>query len=140
MKQLTDQLKVVNRNGYLDVLPIDKMEYTWDVVVPKEENKGINPQLIGNWYLYSHRLDGSLYVTKDKPVLKENGFCYLPDPKLSGWIDLDPKRPRSSFGFGEWDITSEDFLRLKLPRVPQGKVIEIEIMPSGNVYFYDYES
>jgi len=137
-KQLADQLKVVNRNGYLDVLPIDKMEYTWDVIVPKDTK--LNPQLIGNWYLYSHYKDGSLFITKDKPTLTENGGCYLPDTSLSGWLDLDPKSLSRGFACGYWNLTPADFLSLKLPRVPKGKVIEIEIMPSGNVYFYDYES
>ena len=137
-KQLADQLKVVNRNGYLDVLPIDKMEYTWDVIVPKDTK--LNPQLIGNWYLYSHYQDGSLYITKDKPVLTEKGRYYLHDPKLSGWLDLDPESLSRGFTCGDWNLIPSDFLRLKLPKVPQGKVIEIEIMPSGNVYFYDYES
>jgi len=137
-KQLADQLKVVNRNGYLDVLPIDKMEYTWDVIVPKDTK--LNPQLIGNWYLYSHYEDGSLFITKDKPTLTENGGCYLPDTSLSGWLDLDPESLSRGFACGYWNLTPADFLSLKLPRVPKGKVIEIEIMPSGNVYFYDYES
>ena len=131
------QLKVVNRNGYLDVIPINKIEYTWDIEPPKDTK--LNPQLIGNWYLYSHYVDGSLYITKDRPTLTENGCCYLPDTSLSGWLDLDPKSLSRGFECGDWNLTPNDFLRLKLPRVPKGKVIEIEIMPSGNVYFYDYE-
>lgn len=137
-KQLADLLKVSNHNDYLATHPIDKMEYTWDVIVPKDTK--LKPQLIGNWYLYSHFLDGSLYITKDKPVLTEKGRCYLPDTSLSGWLDLDPESLSRGFSCGNWNLTPADFLRLKLPRVPQGKIIEIEIMPSGNVYFYDYES
>ena len=137
-KQLDNQLKVVNQNGYLATRPIDKMDYTWDIVVP--ENTKLNPQLIGNWYLYSHFQDGSLYVTKDKPVCNKHGYCSIPDVSLSGWLDLDSESLSRGFACGNWNLTPADFLRLKLPRVPRGKVIEIEIMPSGNVYFYDYES
>ena len=127
-------LQVVNRNGYLDVIPINKMEYEWEVVPPDTFNK----ELIGNWFLYRNSA-GDLFVTRDTPTIVGN-FPYIPAPTLSGWMQLECNSGSSNiapaFQLGKWTLRPSDFNKLKLPRVKDGTCVEIEIMPSGKVYFY----
>lgn len=109
-------------------------DYTWEVIIPHTFNK----ELVGNWFLYKNNA-GDIFVTKDTPT-DVNGFPYLERPKLSGWMQLTSASGTSniapSFSIGTWTLKPSDFNNLKLPRLQDGKFIEIEIMPSGKVYFY----
>jgi len=129
-------LQVVNRNGYLDVIPINKMEYEWEVVPPDTFNK----ELIGNWFLYMNR-DGGIFVTKDEPQRTESGAVHLKNISTckSGWMELTSSDTISTahvFPVGDWTLRPSDFNKLRLPRLQKNSIVEIEIMPSGKVYFY----
>lgn len=129
-------LQVVNRNGYLDVIPINKMEYEWEVIPPGTFNK----ELIGNWFLYMNR-DGDIFVTKDEPQRTESGAVHLKNISTckSGWMQLTSSDAISiapAFPVGDWTLKPSDFNNLRLPRLQKNSIVEIEIMPSGKVYFY----
>jgi hypothetical protein len=99
----------------------------------------MNPKLVGNWFLARNN-DGDnhqLMVVKAesvKPSFHEGALCA--NGMKSGWMSLDDENDR--FITREFsDITPADFNALKLPEVTyENSPIEIEIMPSGNVYFY----
>lgn len=129
-------LQVVNHNGYLDVVPFNKMEYEWEVLPPDTFNK----ELIGTWFLYMNR-DGDIFVTKDEPQRTETGAVYLKNIKTSksGWMQITSSDAISiapAFPVGDWTLKPSDFNNLRLPRLQKNSIVEIEIMPSGKVYFY----
>lgn len=99
----------------------------------------MNPKLVGNWFLVRNN-DGDnhqLMVVKAEGVepSSHNGAFSAIGMK-SGWMSLDDEN--DCFWSKEFDdITPADFNALKLPRVTyENSPVEIEIMPSGNVYFY----
>lgn len=99
----------------------------------------MNPKLVGNWFLVRNNCGDNheLMVVKAESVepSSHNGaFCSI--GSKSGWMSLDNEEDR--FWTREFsDITPADFNALKLPRVTyENSPIEIEIMPSGKVYFY----
>ena len=133
-------LKVVNHNGRLDIIATDTLDIEDKLVrePQKQNSSGFNQELIGSWFLYKDS-DGCLFVTKDKPTLTDNG-CFLGEVRQSGWMSLalcngDPYH-NDKFTCGNWTLISGDFNALKLPRVTEHSIKEIEIMPSGKVYFY----
>lgn len=97
----------------------------------------INKELIGNWYLYKNS-NNDIFVTKDVPSMEGSGV-FLRSASLSGWMQLTHRGERlddDTFYRGEWTITSEDFNNLELPDLEKCTILEIQIVPSGNVYFY----
>jgi len=99
----------------------------------------MNPKLVGNWFLVRNN-DGDnhqLMVVKAdgvEPSSYKGAFCAI--GMKSGWMSLDDEKDR--FWAREFSgITPADFNALKLPKVTyENSPVEIEIMPSGNVYFY----
>lgn len=111
-------------------------DYTWEVVPPDTFNK----ELIGNWFLYMNR-DGDIFVTKDVPQRTESGAVHLKNISTckSGWMQLTSSGATliaPAFSVGTWTLKPSDFNNLRLPRLKKNSIIEIEIMPSGKVYFY----
>lgn len=98
----------------------------------------INKELVGTWFLYRDSYD-YIFITKDKPTLV-GGQCILPLDSTSGWMWLIGKNgvavDDDTFTRGSWSLVSKDFNQLKLPRMEKRGLKEIEIMPSGKVYFY----
>jgi len=99
----------------------------------------MNPKLVGNWFLVRNNDENNhqLMVVKAdgvEPSSHKGAFDAI-GPK-SGWMSLDDET--DCFWSREFsDITPADFNALKLPRVTyENSPVEIEIMPSGNVYFY----
>lgn len=138
LETLTERvdLQVVNRNGYLDVTPINKMEFEWEIVPPGTFNK----ELVGTWFLYMNR-NGDVFVTKDEPQRTKTGAVCLKNINTykSGWMQLissDATLIAPSFPVGDWTLKLSDFSNLRLPRLKKNSIVEIEIMPSGKVYFY----
>lgn len=103
----------------------------------------MNPKLVGTWFLVRNNAeDGKnshdLMVTRAKSVIlseSDEGAFESIDSE-SGWMSLDKEDDR--FWRGDYgDVTPADFNALNLPEVTyESSPIEIEIMPSGNVYFY----
>lgn len=103
----------------------------------------MNPKLVGTWFLVRNNtsegdFSHALMVTKAKEVVPSEACdgAFVGVESKSGWMSLDHENDR--FWADEFeDITPADFNALKLPRVTyENSPIEIEIMPSGNVYFY----
>lgn len=99
----------------------------------------MNPKLVGTWFLVRNndKDNHQLMVVKAdgvEPSSHEGSFCAI--GMKSGWMSLDHEDDR--FVASEYeDITPADFNALKLPRVTyENSPMEIEIMPSGKVYFY----
>lgn len=101
----------------------------------------MNPKLIGTWFLVRNNTgdDHRLVVCKAQRVIPCPGIngAFTAEGMESGWMFLE-KDCNDSFDHGEFaDIIPEDFLALDLPKVTyETSPLEIEIMPSGNVYFY----
>ena len=103
----------------------------------------MNPKLVGTWFLVRNNVSEGEYgqdlmVTKAKEVVpsETSDGAFVCVESKSGWMSLDHENDR--FWESEFeDITPADFNALKLPRVTyENSPIEIEIMPSGKVYFY----
>jgi hypothetical protein len=99
----------------------------------------MNPKLVGNWFLVRNNSGDNhqLMVVKAnsvEPSIHEGAFSAI--GMKSGWMSLDNEDDR--FWSNEFSsITPADFNALKLPRVTyENSPLEIEIMPSGKVYFY----
>lgn len=89
--------------------------------------------MVGTWFLL--KIGNSLFISKEKPE-KTNTAWTIRKLDPTGWLQLNDdgsrfmKPPYSA-------LTREDFNCLKLPEVTEeDSPLEIEIMPSGNVYFY----
>ena len=101
----------------------------------------MNPKLVGTWFLVRNNTDSDhrLVVCKARRVIPSPSMkgAFSADGMESGWMYLE-KGYNDSFGHTEFaDITPEDFLALDLPEVTyETSPLEIEIMPSGKVYFY----
>ena len=104
----------------------------------------MNPKLVGTWFLVKNGgTDGGEFsqdrmITKAESVIPSE-VCdgsFESIKSKSGWMSLDHEDDR--FWSEDFDdITPADFNALKLPNVTyENSPIEIEIMPSGNVYFY----
>lgn len=102
----------------------------------------MNPKLVGTWFLVRNNTDSDhrLVVCRARRVIPCPGTkgAFTAEGMESGWMFLDDKDRSDSFGHSEFaDITPDDFLALDLPEVTyKTSPLEIEIMPSGNVYFY----
>ena len=113
-------------------------DYQWRTVVPSEKiledlDKCINRLLIGTWFLLKE--NGHIYVSKEKPV-RVNTVWMLKGIGPIGFLQLDEDGSRF-FAPPYSALTREMFNKLQLPEVLEENVpLEIEIMPSGNVYFY----
>lgn len=103
----------------------------------------MNPKLVGTWFLVRNNAeDGEfshdLMVTRAESVIPSectNG-AFESVKSESGWMSLDHEDDKF-WKQGYEDITPADFKALKLPEVTyENSPLEIEIMPSGNVYFY----
>lgn len=99
----------------------------------------MNPKLVGNWFLVRNNTKSShdLMVVKAESVEpSSHKGAFVANGLKSGWMSLDNEKDR--FWDKELsDITPADFNALKLPKVTyENSPVEIEIMPSGNVYFY----
>lgn len=99
----------------------------------------MNPKLVGNWFLVrnNNKNNHQLMVVKAdgvEPSVHEGAFSAI--GMKSGWMSLDDEN--DYFWDNEFSgITPADFNALKLPKVTyENSPVEIEIMPSGNVYFY----
>ena len=100
----------------------------------------MNPKLVGTWFLVrNNRKDNKeLMVTRAdfiEPSDRIDG-SFVAVNLVSGWMSLDD--PKHNFLCSELkDLRPEDFTALNLPEVTyENSPVEIEIMPSGNVYFY----
>lgn len=98
----------------------------------------MNPKLVGTWFLVRNRGNGELMVTKADKVVPSKFMpgSFMAEGMKSGWMNLS--KDGRIFNTEEYaDITREDFTSLRLPRVTyENSPLEIEIMPSGEVYFY----
>lgn len=104
----------------------------------QEDKSSINSELIGTWYLV--RSDGgALFVSKDAPGSKKEH--YRLNPSKSGYMQIftpDDEIADDTFTEGDWSLRPEDFTKLDLPEVTEdNSPLEIEIVKSGNVYFYE---
>lgn len=91
--------------------------------------------IVGNWFLLKH--GGHLYISKEKPLRIDSKNWTLEGLDHSGWMQLDEdgntfwKAPYSA-------LKREDFNCLELPEIlDEDSPLEIEIMKSGNVYYYE---
>lgn len=98
----------------------------------KDANKDL---IVGNWFLLKH--GGHLYISKEKPLRIDSKNWTLEGLDHSGWLQLDEdgntfwKAPYSA-------LKKEDFNCLELPEIlDEDSPLEIEIMKSGNVYYYE---
>ena len=126
-------------NADLDQLLKDCAEAT-KVKIPSSEiedimDRALDNLIVGNWFLLRH--GGHLYISKEKPLRIDSKNWTLEGLDHSGWMQLDEdgntfwKAPYSA-------LKREDFNRLELPEiVEEDSPIEIEIMKSGNVYYYE---
>lgn len=103
----------------------------------------MNPKLVGTWFLVRNNAgDGKwsndLMVTKAEAVIpsESDPGAFESVKSKSGWMSLDDEKDR--FWKEDYDdITPADFNALNLPEVTyENSPVEIEIMPSGSVYFY----
>lgn len=104
----------------------------------------MNPKLIGTWFLVKNHCDEEGAYSQDTMIVKADSVTaegalegsFRAIHSSSGWMSLDKENDR--FPIKEYeDLTPADFNALKLPKVTvENSPLEIEIMPSGNVYFY----
>lgn len=113
-------------------------DYQWSgPISPKEIledlDKCINRLLVGTWFLLKE--GGHIYISKEEPVRVKSAWS-LKSLKPIGWLQLD--EDGSTFFAPPYSaLTREMFNNLQLPEVLEESIpLEIEIMPSGNVYFY----
>ena len=106
----------------------------------KNKLKNMNPKLVGTWFLVKNNTKNST----DRMICKADSVHESEDAKgafvsvgsKTGWMSLDNESDRF-WGEDYIDITPADFNALNLPEVTyENSPLEIEIMPSGNVYFY----
>lgn len=99
----------------------------------------MNPKLVGNWFLVRNntKFSHDLMVVKAESVEpSSHEGAFVANGSKSGWMSLDNEEDRF-WGREFSGITPADFNALKLPKVTyENSPVEIEIMPSGNVYFY----
>lgn len=113
-------------------------DYQWKTVVPSEKiledlDKCISRLLVGTWFLLKE--NGHIYISKEEPTRVKSAWT-LKSLKPIGWLQLDEDGSRF-FAPPYSALTREMFNKLQLPEVLEENVpLEIEIMPSGNVYFY----
>lgn len=101
----------------------------------------MNPKLVGTWFLVRNKNDQALMVTKAKAVTPSSWSegSFQAEGSEVGWMTIDSGITSNFRKFiGEFSkLTPEDFKLLDLPEVTyENSPVEIEIMPSGNVYFY----
>ena len=101
----------------------------------------MNPKLVGTWFLVRNKGDQALMVTKAEAVIPSswNEGSFQTEGSEVGWMTIDSGITSNFRKFiGEFsELTPEDFKSLDLPEVTyENSPLEIEIMPSGNVYFY----
>lgn len=104
----------------------------------------MNPKLIGTWFLVKNHSTEEGPYSQDTMIVKADSVTAEGAPEgsfraihsSSGWMSLD--KENDGFIAKEYrDLTPADFNALKLPKVTvENSPLEIEIMPSGNVYFY----
>lgn len=99
----------------------------------------MNPKLVGTWFLVKNNTKNST----DRMICKADSVHESEDTKgafvsigsKTGWMCLD--NDDHFWGEDYKDVSSDDFNALDLPEVTyENSPLEIEIMPSGNVYFY----
>jgi hypothetical protein len=97
----------------------------------------MNPELVGTWFLVRNKSDNALMITKAEKVIPSewNSGSFQAEGSTCGWMCLSESSRRF---YGELShLTPEDFNALDLPEVTyENSPVEIEIMSSGNVYFY----
>ena len=132
----TEPVNIDELNASLDQL---LEEYNSPKVSPSEVEtviKDTNRNLIvGNWFLLKH--GGHLYISKQKPLRIDSTNWTLEGLAHSGWMQLD--EDGSTFYHAPYSaLKREDFNLLELPEViEEDSPLEIEIMKSGNVYYYE---
>lgn len=91
--------------------------------------------IVGNWFLLKH--GGHLYVSKEKPLRISSKNWILEGLDHTGWLQLD--EDGNTFWKVPYSVLKrEDFNCLELPEIlDEDSLLEIEIMKSGNVYFYE---
>lgn len=97
----------------------------------------MNPKLVGNWFLVRNKNTEDLMVVRAKKVIPSrfSPGSFQAVEMESGWMCLN--KDDRTFNGEFSDITRHDFNALNLPEVTyENSPVEIEIMPSGNVYFY----
>lgn len=80
---------------------------------------------------------GHLYVSKEKPLRISSKNWILEGLDHTGWLQLD--EDGNTFWKVPYSVLKrEDFNCLELPEIlDEDSLLEIEIMKSGNVYFYE---
>ena len=88
-------------------------------------------------YWYCVNADGSKWLTNGgKPKKTANG-CYILQRSPMGWLCLDREKDYTT-SVGIERIYTKDFEGVKFPeRTYEDGPLEIEIVKSGNVYWYD---
>lgn len=121
-----------------DLVVEESWDSPWEDEQKKEESNATLPKdILGTWYLIN--VGGDIFVTKEKPKGKEEYFRIPGD--ISGYMQLTRKEYKfenCKFPISSWSLCSRDFNKLKLPEVTEeNSPLEIEIMKSGNVYYYE---
>lgn len=101
----------------------------------KESSCSINPLLVGTWFMV--KIHNHIYVCKEQPERVGAAAWRIKALNPSGWLQLDEDGQK----FGKLpysDLTREEFNKLDLPEVTEeNSPLEIEIMKSGNIYYYE---
>lgn len=136
---MTKALRRSKRNkNKPDLVVEESWDSPWEDEQKKEESDATLPKdILGTWYLIN--IGGDIFVTKEKPKGKEEHFRISGD--VSGYMQLTRegyKLENCIFSGPSWGLYSSDFNKLKLPEVTEeNSPLEIEIMKSGNVYYYE---
>jgi hypothetical protein len=101
----------------------------------KESSCSINPLLVGTWFMV--KALNHTYICKEQPERVGSSAWRIKCLNPSGWLALD--EDGQQFGKLPYsDLSREEFNKLDLPEVTEeNSPLEIEIMKSGNVYYYE---
>ena len=102
----------------------------------EESSCSINPLLVGTWFMV--KAFNHTYICKERPERVGSTGWRIKCLDPSGWLALDDEDGQQFGKFPYSDLSREEFNKLDLPEVTdENSPLEIEIMKSGNVYFYE---
>ena len=120
------QVNNVKLNDKLDELLQESAE---------ESSYSVNPLLVGTWFMV--KTHNHIYICKEEPEKVGSTAWRIKCLNPSGWLELDEDGQK--FGKLPYSrLNREEFNKLDLPEVTEeNSPLEIEIMKSGNVYYYE---